>query len=157
MLYDEANLMTEHEMEIFHGSLERCLGGDGFVERFYELLCSRSPEIAAKFRDTDFKIQKRKLTSSLYMTMLLDDETPEGDVHFERIAQLHSRNALDIRPEYYNIWIECLIEAAREYDRYFDEETEKAWRHLMAPAMEFMKARYRRSAGPTDEDLGVDS
>jgi len=145
--------MTEYEMELFHASLERCLGGDGFVERFYEIFQGLSPEIARKFKDTDLKTQKRKLTASLYMTMLLDDHSPEGKMHFERIAQLHSRDALDIRPEFYGQWVESLIDAAREYDTYFDEETERAWRHLLEPAIEFMKSRYLRPSGPTEDDL----
>jgi len=140
-------------MELFHSSLERCLGEGGFVERFYEILREISPEIARKFEETDFTVQKRKLTASLYMTMLLDDHSPESVVHFERIAQLHSRSALDIRPELYEGWVESLIAAAREFDRFFDEETEQAWRHLLEPAVEFMKARYERPAGPTEDDL----
>lgn len=145
--------MTEHEMETFHGSLERCLGNDGFVSRFYTILKARSPEAAAKFAGTDMTVQKRKLSASLYMTMLMDERSPEGRVHFERIAQLHGRDALDIKPELYDVWVESLIEAAREFDPHFDQNTERAWRSLLAPVVEFMKARYERSAGPTEEDL----
>lgn len=145
--------MTENEMELFHGSLERCLGSDGFVDRFYTILKARSPEAAAKFAGTDMAAQRRKLTASLYMTMMLDERSPEGRVHFERMAQLHSRAALDIKPELYDVWAESLVEAAREYDEHFDEEIERSWRHLLAPAIEFMKGRYERPAGPTEEDL----
>ncbi len=145
--------MTEHEMEIFHGSLERCLGAEGFVDRFYTILKARSPEAAAKFAHTDMAVQHRKLSASLYMTMLLDERSPEGRVHFERMAQLHSRDALDIKPELYGQWVESLVEAAREFDEHFDEETERAWRNLLSPAVEYMKGRYQRPAGPTEEDL----
>lgn len=145
--------MTEHEMEIFHGSLERCLGSENFVDRFYTILKARSPEAAAKFAGTDMKLQRRKLTASLYMTLMLEEHSPEGRIHFERMAQLHSRAALDIKPELYDTWMESLVEAAREYDEHFDAETERAWRNLLSPAIEFMRSRYQRPAGPTEEDL----
>ena len=145
--------MTEHEMEIFHGSLERCLGSEAFVDRFYTILHARAPEAAAKFAGTDMKVQHRKLSASLYMTMLLDERSPEGRVHFERMAQLHSRDALDIKPRLYDDWVESLVEAAREFDEHFDQETERAWRNLLAPVVEYMKSRYDRPASPTEEDL----
>ena len=33
-----------------------------------------------------------------------------------RIAARHSRNDLDIRPELYDLWAECLVATARECD-----------------------------------------
>jgi hemoglobin-like flavoprotein len=148
--------MTEIEMKTFHESLERCLGSGEFVVRFYERLTHASPEIAAKFRGTDFEVQKRKLTASLYMVLLLDEHSPEGRIHFERIAQLHSKQALDIRPELYDRWVDTLVETVRDSDGEFDEDVERAWRSLLRPAVEFMRSRYERSAGPTDLDPGLD-
>ena len=149
--------MTENEMQTFHASLERCLGSGDFVIRFYEKLTQASPEIASKFRDTDFEVQKRKLTASLYMVLLMHEKSPEGRVHFERIAQLHGKQAMDIRPELYDRWVDTLVDTVRDYDEDFDEEVERAWRTLLQPAVEFMRSRYERSAGPTDLDLGLDA
>jgi hemoglobin-like flavoprotein len=66
----------------------------------------------------------------------------EGDVHLKRIARRHSRAELAIRPELYDLWLECLIQAAREYDRSFSGETERAWRNVMKRGIEFMKSEY---------------
>jgi hemoglobin-like flavoprotein len=76
------------------------------------------------------------------MIMSAIEEKPEGDVHLERIAALHSRAGLDIRPELYDQWLECLIQAVRECDPVFGEETEQAWRRVMRVGIEFMKSRY---------------
>jgi hemoglobin-like flavoprotein len=67
---------------------------------------------------------------------------PEGNVHLERIAARHSRNALDIGPHLYDQWLECLIQAARECDPLFGDETEQAWRRVMRVGIEFLKSRY---------------
>ena len=66
---------------------------------------------------------------------------PEGDVHLTRIARRHSRAALAIRPELYDLWLDCLIRAVREFDRSFSGETERAWRSVLR-GIEFMKSRY---------------
>ena len=49
---------------------------------------------------------------------------------------------LAIRPELYDLWLDCLIRAVREHDRSFSSETERAWRNVMERGIEFMKSRY---------------
>jgi hemoglobin-like flavoprotein len=132
---------TERDIELFNDSLERA-SGTPFLERFYELFVSASPEVAEKFAHTDFRRQRRAVTVSLYMMMSAARGHPEGDVHLTRIAQLHSRTALAIRPELYDLWLDCLVQAVREHDRAFSGETERAWRTVMEPGIEFMKSRY---------------
>lgn len=70
------------------------------------------------------------------------EESPPGVPDLERLAQLHSRRRLDVRPELYELWLDRLIQAVREFDPLFSGETEKAWRNVMRPGVEFMKARY---------------
>ena len=41
--------LNERDMELFHDTLERSTSGRGFPDRFYELLVTSSPEVAAKF------------------------------------------------------------------------------------------------------------
>ena len=122
-------------------SLERT-SGTRFLERFYELFVASSQEVAAKFAHTDFGKQRRAVKVSLYMMMSAALGHPEGDVHLARIAQRHSRAALAIRPELYDLWLDCLVQAVGEHDRAFSGETEGAWRRVMARGIEFMKSRY---------------
>jgi len=44
----------------------------------------------------------------------------------------------------YDTWLNCLIQAVREFDRRFNLDVETAWRAVMGPWVEMMKA----SAGP---------
>jgi hemoglobin-like flavoprotein len=134
--------VTEEEIALFNDSLERCAASADFLDDFYRTFMASSPEVAAKFQRTDFKKQKVMLKTSFYMMMLAALGKPEGQAHLERIAQVHSGKDRDIRPGLYDLWLDCLIETARKFDRGFDEGTESAWRAMMKPGIAFMKARY---------------
>jgi hemoglobin-like flavoprotein len=133
--------LTERDLERFNDSLERMPGGR-LLERFYELFMAASPEVRAKFADTDFRRQRRVLKVSLYLMMLAAQGRLEGQVHLDEIARRHSRAGLDIRPELYDLWLECLIAAVREHDPRFDADTERAWRAVLRSGIEAMKSRY---------------
>ena len=49
---------------------------------------------------------------------------------------------LDIKPELYDSWLECLVKAARKYDADFSSEIEDAWRGALAPGIEHLRAGY---------------
>ncbi len=134
--------MTEQDVEMFNDSLERCKSTSGFLGRFYELFLASSEEVSEKFKHTDFRKQKRALMTSLYMMMLVTEGRAEGDAYLERIAKVHSKSQMDIKPKLYELWLDCLIQAVREFDPLFNEETERAWRNIMRPGIEFMKSRY---------------
>ena len=53
-----------------------------------------------------------------------------------------SRAELDIKPELYDLWLDRLVQAVREFDPKFDPEIETAWRRVLRPGIEFMKSRY---------------
>ena len=134
--------MSEREIELFNDSLERCTRASGFLDRFYELFLASSEEVAQKFKHTDFQKQKRALRVSLYMMMQATEGKAERDAHLEQIAGLHSKSQLDIKPELYELWLDCLIRAVKEFDRLCDSETERAWRNMMRRGIEFMKSKY---------------
>jgi hemoglobin-like flavoprotein len=136
------NELNERDVELFNDSLERCTSGRRFLDRFYELFVTSSAEVAAKFANTDFRVQKAALKVSLYMIMSTIEQKPEGTVHLERIAARHSRSDLDIGPHLYDLWLDCLIQAARESDPLFGDETEQAWRKVMRVGIEFLKSKY---------------
>jgi hemoglobin-like flavoprotein len=134
--------LSASDVEVFNDSLERCTSTRRFLDCFYELFISSSPEVAAKFATTDFRTQKAALKVSLYMVMSSIERKPEGKVHLERIAARHSRSGLDIGPHLYDLWLDCLVQAVRECDPLFGEETEQAWRRVMQVGIEFLKSRY---------------
>ena len=140
--------MTDAELALFHDSLTGCTSHPQFLERFYALFVASSGEVRHKFSRTDFQKQRRLLEASFYLVMLEADGKPEGSVHFERIAALHSQAHRDIPPRLYDLWLDCLVHAVRESDPQWTPETERLWRRMMANGIAFMKTRYHAEAEP---------
>ncbi|MDA0841502.1 MAG: hypothetical protein O2857_27390, partial [Planctomycetota bacterium] len=51
-------------------SYGRCCLSDGFLDSFYEIFLDSSPEVRAKFAQTDFVQQKRALLKSLVFVIM---------------------------------------------------------------------------------------
>ncbi len=134
--------MSEQDLELFNDSLERCMASSGFLDRFYELFLASSEEVSEKFKDTDFRRQKRMLRASLYLMIAAFSGEPRAQAELEQRAEFHSRRQRDIRPELYDLWLECLIRAVKEFDRKFTDETERVWRKVMRQGIELMIAKY---------------
>lgn len=58
----------------------------------------------------------------------------------------HGRDGRDIRPELYDLRLDCLLQAVKEFDDRCSDEVEAAWRHVMQEGVEFLKTRYDRLA-----------
>jgi hemoglobin-like flavoprotein len=136
--------MTDAELALFNDSLTRCTSNPQFLERFYALFLASSDEVRHKFSQTDFQKQRRLLQALFYMVMLAVGGYPEGTVHLERLADLHSQRHLDIPPHLYDLWLDCLLQAVREDNGQWMPETESLWQRMMANGIAFMKARHRR-------------
>ena len=134
--------MESERLEAYVGSLTRCLGIPAFLDRFYEVFLETSPEVAEKFKHTNFARQKVALGQSLYLMVMAAEGGDAAVSYLDRIAERHGRNALDIRPELYQVWLDALVATARELDPEFDDETEAVWREMIRPGIEIMQARY---------------
>jgi hemoglobin-like flavoprotein len=130
--------------DMFRASLKRCLGTTEFLRDFYELFMDSSPEVREKFKNTDFPKQARILADSLFL-MAVASESTSGAIagkELDRLAQRHSRTGLDIKPELYGVWLECLLHAASRHDPEFSVEIEAAWRQALAPGIEQLRSAY---------------
>lgn len=134
--------MARTELEIFDDSLGRCYADSRFLERFYQLFLEASPEARAKFQGTDMAQQRRMLKASLVLMMLAAGTKIEGMVHLERIAAEHGESGHAIPAPLYDVWLDCLLKAVREFDPDGDEQVLQAWRHVLEPGIAFMKSRY---------------
>lgn len=130
---------------IFSESYKRILetgsySGD-FLDDFYRRFLASSSEVASKFGKTDMTNQREMLKQSLYqMLMFLTDK--QSTEYLEKMAVRHSRKGIDIPPRLYDLWLECLIGAVRDYDSQFSDDVELAWRLVMAPGIVYMKYKY---------------
>lgn len=135
--------MDAQVLQIARDSLSRCNQGSGFLDRFYELFIASSAEIREKFADTDFEKQRKVLSDSLFL-MLSAAGTSGGFAHAQlsQLARKHDRNHLDIKPEWYQLWLDCLMQAAEESDPEFSPEVEAAWRASLEGGLELLSAAY---------------
>jgi hemoglobin-like flavoprotein len=131
-------------IETFRASLKRCLAAPDFLLDFYGLFMASSDEVREAFEKTDFKRQTRVLADSLW-AMAVAAQGRAGSpawADLPRLADLHSRTQLDIRPEFYDQWLDCLIEAGCKHDPSFSPEVEEAWRETLAVGIALMRTRY---------------
>lgn len=136
--------MNSEQVDAFRASLKRCLATPDFLHAFYEEFMGFSEEIRAKFRQTDFTRQTRILADSLYMMTVVAQGESEGPAfaEFDRLGRQHSHGQLDIRPELYDVWLDSLIKAVRQYDPEFTPALEIAWRETLRPGIEHMRSMY---------------
>jgi hypothetical protein len=137
----------------FYESLDRCLKAPGFLKRFYEIFLASSPEVQQKFQHVDMTRQRRVLHQSLQLTLMASYGTPESTRGLLALADTHSRQARDIPPRLYDLWLDALVASAAEHDPQFSPELGIAWRDMLRPAIQFITARYdtNEPRGPVQE------
>jgi hemoglobin-like flavoprotein len=117
-------------------SYYRCRRDVHFMDTFYDLLLSKSTEIAEKFTNTDFKIQKLMLRQSL-LEMICFERGMSGAR--EEIARLgHRHRELGITSKMYSMWLDSLCEAIKKHDPEYTPELEQNWRKAMNRSIQEM-------------------
>jgi hemoglobin-like flavoprotein len=131
--------LSSQDIELFNDSLERCTANPQFLARFYEIFLSSSPEVAEKFKNTNFNRQRRVLKSSLYLLIFAAEGKPEGMAHVQRMVELHGPANLNIPAYMYDLWMQSLLKAVSEHDPAYGASVEQAWRNMLAAGIAMMK------------------
>jgi len=138
----------DHHVDVFRASLKRCLANEDFLRQFYHRLLSSSEEVRQKFEHTDLDRQARILEDSLYIIAIAAQSARGGEefspawVEMSRLATLHDRDHLDIRAGLYDLWLHCLLEAARSHDPEFTPEIAEDWRKTLEIGIEYLRSRH---------------
>ena len=137
-------MASQAQVDTFRASLNRCLASPDFLRRFYELFLESSDEVKEKFRNTDFPRQTRILADSLYMMAVAGQLESDATAwkEMDRLAKRHNHTDLDIRPELYDLWLQCLLKAAAAHDPQYSPETEAAWRETLGVGIRYLSSRY---------------
>ena len=130
--------------DVFLASLGRCRATPGFLDAFYQRFVASSDEVRAKFAKTDMLRQVQMLEDTLFVVAnaVQGEEGSPARSDLPRIAERHSRRDLDIGPELYDLFLECLIVTVRTHDPKFTPEVEAAWRDVMGFSIDYMRKRY---------------
>ncbi len=127
---------------VFSKSLERCLAKEDFFDSFYQRFINSSDDAKAMFANTDMQNQKKMLQNSLYMMIAAPSGLEKASTHIEHIAKSHSRAGYGVKPELYDLWLDCLLETAKEYDKEYEPVVESAWKQTLEAGIKLMKSGY---------------
>lgn len=134
--------IDERTLQTFSASLARCNGSPAFVERFYQIFLASSPKVKEKFAQTDFVRQKAALRASLD-AMLLAAKDPAGPQQYLReLAERHSSRQLNVGAELYDLWLDSLLAAVKEFDPVNGPEVQQAWEKVMMLGVSYLLSRY---------------
>lgn len=135
--------MDSKTVQMARDSLSRCGKDSSFLDHFYELFMASSQDIREKFEQTDFERQKKVLSDSLFL-MLAAAGTTQGFAHVQlvKLATRHSREQLDIKPEWYVVWLDSLMKTVADHDPEYSEEVGAAWRESLKGSIEVLIAGY---------------
>ncbi len=132
-------------LEIFTASYQRVsaisVADRDFFEAFYHAFTETSAEVADKFRDVDMVKQREHLRNSLDQMIYFSIDRKASDTLLNT-AKTHSKAGKNIRAELYEVWLESLLQTVQKFDAEFDDETEIAWRVVLAPGISYMKTQY---------------
>ncbi len=132
--------LDEKTLELFNRSFETCVARPGFIERFYQIFIASSPEVRDKLKDTDLKKQARIIKKSLYVLTLASIETEEVRQELASLGHSHGREGMRIGPHLYELWLDCLLQAVREFDPGWSEDVSSSWRRMFGPYISTLKS-----------------
>lgn len=138
---DPRSQQSRDYRRIFQESYIRCVvkDQDGFFLRFYQLFTAADEGVSRVFAETNMERQISMLQESL-LYMIHFSDARIGEDQMRRIASYHGSDGMNVPRHLFDLWMDCLVETARERDGEFDSDTEVAWRVFLAPAVAFVKA-----------------
>ncbi len=129
--------LPEADIRIVNDSLDRLIAHPRSLDLFYEKFIGGSEAVAVKFAAADMQHQKRALKASLYTAMLAADGNQPAIEQLRRLSKIH--HELDVEPELYDLWLDCLIDTVHECAGTFDVRIDRVWRDVLAVAINIMR------------------
>lgn len=126
--------MHNDNLDIFTESLSRCTKDPAFMDVFYQKFIAESQEVKDYFKNTNMERQKKMLLHSL-ANMVIAYERPEI---LSDVAARHDARNLNIMPDLYVSWLECLIQTAQTIDPLFNDRVERSWRIVMQNGIDYL-------------------
>ncbi|MEO1082370.1 MAG: globin [Pseudomonadota bacterium] len=132
--------------DAFAASFSRIMGTGAynpeFIGRFYDLFLASSPEIAARFSDTNMSRQKTMLHDS-FTTLIDFNQHRRVTPQMRHLGQVHGPSRSNVEPSLYVLWLDSLMRTVSEFDPAFDSDVELAWRLTLAPGIAYLQHAHR--------------
>ena len=123
-------------------SFDRCEATGGFAEIFYNLFLDSSPEVPPYFGDTNFDEQRHVLRDSVHMMVSHDVSEPRMREMLDQLGSAHSRDAYNVLPRFYDLWLDSICETAKLLDPEWEPDLERKWRARLRPGLQIIMAAY---------------
>ena len=116
---------------------------DAFFQTFYRKFLASHPAINEMFKHTKFDKQITMLKNAISMAILFAEKEDDlaRDV-LSKIRRSHSRSRQNVKPEYYTLWLNSLVDTFNECDPQFSVQLEADWRELMQVTIDYIVEGY---------------
>lgn len=139
---------TAHDL--VNRSFGRCCNADEFFNTFYSDLMDRYAEISDMFAETDFNKQNELLRVALELMLMFDYGSDAARQAMSNIRETHSQGQRNVKPEFYDNWMDSLMRACAKHDTEFNQDIENAWREVLSGAINYIKSGYYAGRMPVD-------
>ena len=65
-----------------------------------------------------------------------------SDRKLKALGASHSRSHYDIKPEWYSMWLDSLMQTVRLHDPESTRELDAAWREVLTPGIDLIRGAY---------------
>ncbi|MDQ6956871.1 MAG: globin [Mariprofundaceae bacterium] len=118
-------------------------GSQKLVSEFYVRLMAASAEIRKKFEGVDMAEQASLLSHAIVMSFLFIDKNQQvAKKCLDGVRATHAQHNLNISPELYDIWLECLLETVAQCDPHANDELLSDWHDVMSVAINHIREGY---------------
>jgi len=121
-------------------SYGRCCASPVFFDDFYRRFLASSPRVREKFVHTDMATQKRLLRHGIMNLVLVARSLPATKLR--QLGESHCRARLDIGPELYELWVDCLLTTLAQHDPDFSPALRQEWREVLEAGIAVMRSHY---------------
>lgn len=131
------------EFEQVKASFARCAAlGDEFFDSFYANLVDRETAIGQMFAETDMQKQNQLIEEGITHLIAYAQGDGEAETRIRELGRTHNRHFINVRPEFYPLWEESLLNALREHDPKLTPELADEWKKAIAPGIALMVSLY---------------
>lgn len=125
-----------------HSSYGRCCIRPTFFNDFYKRFTTGSAEVGRMFKNTDMNKQKQLLKSGISLMLMYAKGHPTAESALQRIAIIHDKNHINVKPELYKYWVDCVLDTIKEHDKKYTPEVERAWKKVFSQGINFFISKY---------------
>ncbi|WP_282286089.1 globin domain-containing protein [Pseudomonas sp. PS02302] len=121
-------------------SYGRCCASPAFFDDFYQRFLASSPRVREKFAHTDMAAQKLLLRHGIMNLVLVARGMPTTKLR--QLGESHCRARLDIGPELYDLWVDCLLATLAQHDPDFSPALRQEWQGVLEAGIAVMHSHY---------------